>query len=287
MKSSIGRLTLLAFSVSIAFSQTNFKWTKNTVALPSESELHIVLAGGQPCHSVVGVRVDASAEPSLSLTEVALERPGDVRDMAFRRISRATSMSTERFSVEGSTIRVVCDGNPDAVLNIYVSTRQPINISVSNPSGAVANLAVHDGVVIRDGVAVHVKPVGMHQLIMEAVSPLTGSSASSTFHAGDTVSLTELKSHIRTYSEPKLSLSGTQATAGVLRLQIDETGRVADVSGPSVALLDAQALQTIRTWVFQPFTMAGSVTKATGTIPFRIAADGRVSSALAPDAQVH
>jgi len=272
----------------MAFSQTNFKWTKNTVALPSESDLNIVLAGSQPCHSVVGVRVDASAEPSLSLTEVVLERPGgDARAMVFRRFSRATAMPTERFSVEGSTIRVVCDGNPDAVLNIYVSTRQPIHISVDNPSGAVVRLSVHDGVVIRDGVAVHVKPAGMHQLIVEAVSPFTGPSASSTFFPGDTVTLMELKSHIRSYSEPKLTLSGTTATAGVLRLKIDETGRVSDVSGPSVALLDAQALQTVRTWVFQPFTAAGSVTKVTGAIPFRIAADGRVSTALEPAAEVH
>jgi hypothetical protein len=207
--------------------------------------------------------------------------------MAFRPISRAAALPTERFTIEGNTIQVVCDGNPGAVLNIYVATRQPIKISVNNSSGAIMSLAVQDGVLIRDGVAVHVKPVGMHQLIVEGVSPFAGPAAGSIFHAGDTVSLTELKSHIQSYSEPKLRLSGTAATAGIVRLQIDETGRVADISGPFVALLDAQALETIRTWVFQPFTSAGSVTKVTGTVPFRIAADGRVSSALAPDAQVH
>lgn len=257
------------------FTQRQFTWDAFSLPLPSSNTIRIDLVGAD-CHSIVGVRVDSAAQPTVSITEV-IHEPMSNR-IPINRLHRISKPSDDRISISGDTLRVTCSIEPGASERIFVSAVEPIKVVVRKKDVLLVSLAVEHGVLIRDGLAEKTTPEGMHQLILEGASPLL-SSASLT---GTTINLTDVRTHLQVFAVPKSSAPA--GTTGLIQLTIDATGHV---TGVIARALDGGALETIRSWVFRPFVTAGQPSVARALVPFLVTEDGSVASGADPNARVH
>jgi len=271
-----------------AFSTFAQGWSSKDVPLPADlTALRLVLIGPPPCHSIIGVKVDGSANASLSMTEIIRDTVS-YRGAGLQKLSGAKALGPDRFSFDGNTLTLSCDGNPNAVLAVYASVKTKLNVSLSDSASTMSSLQVSNGIVIRDGLAANITPEGMHHLVVATLSPYVpaSSAASSAGFLGSTVSPADAKTHIQNYVQPVLASPGVRGP-GAMRIEIDESGHVSEVSGSSTTMLDSQALQTIRNWTFQPFISGGKPTKAAIAIVFHIDESGAVHTSLDPSARVY
>ena len=259
----------------LALAQRQFTWEALSLPLPDVKTIGIDLVGPD-CRSIIGVRVDAAAPPAVSITDVIVEPVTSRRP--FDRFQSTSKPSEDRISVLDDTVRVVCSAEPGASERIFVSAIQPIRVAVRKNDIPQVSVAVEHGVVIRDGVAEGTTPEGMHQLILEGVSPHLFSVSLT----GTSVSLTDVRTHLQAFAIPKSSAPA--ATTGIIQLTIDATGHV---SGAIARALDEAALETIRSWVFQPFVADGQAGPVRALVQFLVMEDGSVATSLDANARVY
>lgn len=260
---------------ALAMAQRPFTWDAFSLPLPNEKTIRIDLVGPD-CHSITGVRVDSAAHPAISITDVIYEPATSGRP--FNVLHHISKPSDDRISLSGDTLRVVCSAERGASERIFISAAQPIKVAVRQNDVLLASVAVEQGVQIRDGVAESTTPEGMHQLILEGTSPLLSSASLS----GRTISLADARTHLQIYENPRSSSAA--GTSGLIQLTIDATGHV---SSAVAKTLDEGALETIRSWAFQPFVTAGQPSAARVYVPFRVMEDGSVACGVDPKARVH
>jgi len=256
-------------------AQRQFTWETFSLPLPNVKTIRIDLVGPD-CHSIIGVRVDPAEQSAVSITDVIHEPMSS--GMPLNRVHSISKPSVDRISATGETLRVVCSGEAGSSERIFISAAEPIKVAVRKNDVLLVSLAVEHGVLIRDGVAQSTIPEGMHQLILEGVSPIL-SSASLT---GTTINLIDVRTHLQAFTIPKSSAPA--GTSGLIQLTIDATGHV---TGAVARTLDEGALEAIRSWVFRPFVTAGQPSSARALIPFLVTKDGSVASGVDPDARVH
>jgi len=257
------------------FTQRQFSWDALSLPLPNQKAIRIDLVGAD-CHSIIGVRVDRAAQSTVSIADV-IHEPMSSR-IPINRLHRISKPANDRISISGDTLRVVCSVEAGASERVFISADQQIKVAIRKNDVLLVSVAVEQGVLIRDGLAESTTPEGMHQLILEGVSPLL-SSANLT---GTTRNLTEVRMHLQTFTIPKSS--APVGTTGLIQLTIDPTGHVSGAVAPN---LNEGALETIRSWVFTPFVTGGQPSTAHSLIPFLVTQDGSLACGIDPNARVH
>ena len=259
--------------------------SENTIPFSGVTSLQVVLVGPPSCHSLIGAKIDATGPESLSIAEVNFTYR-NYRGVPLPQMPHVSALAADRFALVGSKLSVSCSARADTTLVIHASATTPINISVANSFGVLANVRVLEGIIIRDGIAESATSQGLADLILRSTFPFTPSSSTPGVYGkliDSTISLTDAKAHLRSYARP--TLNSTRTGIGVLRLEIDETGHVSGVTERSFPLFDAHALDTVRGWAFEPFAPAGKPIKVIAAIPFHVDAAGVVITGLDPSAK--
>jgi hypothetical protein len=262
------------------------QWSSNNITLNADlSDLRIVLVGPAPCRSVIGMKAKSETQSAISIAEM-VPTFKNYHGVALPALPFARPVPEGRISYQNQTLRIVCSGKPDSVIDVFVATKGVVNLSLSTPTVPNVEMRVQDGVIITDGVAANVRPEGLHHLVLQSSSQFTPAPTMSYGKLMNAnVTLADAKNHVRTYEQPRLRIP-QNGGVGVLTLEIDESGHVAAVSGASVKMLDGEAVDMIRAWVFEPFSLDGKPARVVAAIPFHIDAAGTIMTALDPSAHV-
>jgi len=237
---------------------------------------------------VIGIQAKSETQAAISVAEI-VPNFKNYRGVALQALPFARPVAEDRISYQKRTLRIVCSGKADAVIDVFVATRGIIDLSLSTPSASSIDMRVQDGVIITDGVATNARPEGLHHLVLQSSSqfaPTPANAAGAAKLMNATVTLAETKNHVRGYAQPRLRVP-LKPGPGVLNLEIDESGHVAAVSGASAKMLDGEAIDMIRAWVFEPFSVQGKLARVTVAVPFHIEATGTIMTALDPSARLY
>ena len=280
-------IVIVITSVLVCSAAADAQWTSSNITPNSDlSDLKIVLVGPAPCRSVIGLKAKSETQSAISIAEV-VPAFKNYHGVALPALPAAKPVPEGRISYDNQTLRIVCSGKPDSVIDVFVAAKGFVNLSLSTPTVPNVEMRVQDGVIITDGVAANVRPEGLHHLVLQSSSQFTPAPTMSYGKLMNAnVTLAEAKTHVRTYEQPRLRTTQARGV-GVLTLEIDEFGHVAAVSGASVKLLDGDTVDIIRGWVFEPFSSEGKPTRVVAAIPFHIDAGGTLMTALDPSAHVY
>jgi len=237
---------------------------------------------------MIGIQARSEMQASIAAAEIVPNFKNH-RGAALQVLPGATRVAEDRISYQNGTLQIVCSGKLDAMIDVFVAARGTVDLSLSTPGAASIDLQVQDGVIISNGVVTNVRPEGIHHLVLQSSSqfPPTPAQAVGVGKLLDAnVSLGETKNHVRSYTQPRLRVP-MKPGLGVLRLEIDESGHVGSISGASAKLLDSEAMETIRAWLFEPFALQGRLARVVAAVPFHIDPTGTVITALDPSARLY
>ncbi|HBY59906.1 MAG TPA: hypothetical protein DEH78_08785 [Solibacterales bacterium] len=247
---------------------------------PGAKSLEIHLAGSEPCHSIIGVRIGEHLASNVQLQEVARTRR-DIRGIPIGSVAGWRAVPVGRYSLEAGRLAVSCSDTAARTISLFVTSPTPLVVKYFKNGLLGTVLSVQDHVVLRDGVASVARPENLAHLALLSVdsfAPAHPTAIGTARLLDATVNTAEMRSHLDRYAQPKLERPFSRSP-GVLRLEIDSEGFVTDVSGPSVASLSQDAMAAVRSWKFRPFPGRQKVVAA---VAYQVDAHGILQTTLDP-----
>lgn len=284
-------LLSVLFPLAAQRTSSTFNWTSENVALTAElNQVNVDLGNGSAIPFVLGLRVDSLGPNTASLIDIGYTKQQMRGGAVLRRLTSITPVPKQRYSISDNTIHLVCSPDPGAVTALFIVVTKRVTLRVISQDGLVVNRVVSDGVVVQNGVVSSVVPEGIHQLplfVFNPDTPMRGPSEPTPKGGAHSVNLASLRSHLINFERPSAADGATRSRAASLKIEIDNMGHVASVSGWGVSLLSAEGLNTVKNWTFTPFSVAGNSVRIVADVPFRIESDGTVACALDPLARAY
>ncbi|SRR5579884_596000 len=283
-------LMLIAFRIEAQASHKSIlESPRSAIELPPMSQNLTIDIGDVPAvsHWAIGVKVANDRPASLTATVISYTQGPSGRAPS-QMISGIRDLSSSEVSIKTGSIAIVSQLVKGSSLLVYVSLPALGAITVSQNSKIVAQAAVQDSLIIRDGAALSGPLHGFGDLLLTlGRSPsfsteATGSMLSNGRYAP---TISELRQHLANYADlgsaSKPDAPGIFAT---VRLRIDKSGGVVEILSNHISAAPlSQIGPTMKMWSFTPFIVNGQAMEATIVLPIFIDSEGRLFSAISPN----
>ncbi len=267
----------------------SWQFRKSNVAVVN-GQLRLVLTQtARDSDWIVGVRAEANAtDAQIVVGKVTFSQPR-ASELPVRIITEIVDWPATQVKMQPGVVEAIGLREPVGALLVFLAVPRGTSVSLNKDGTVVLQASVIDSLMLYNGNIVPERIVGVSSIIQRLIHPTRRQDSTELIRGpnGDYVAMRPgVRSHAVALRKPehpdRYALSKRTAEV-LLRIKIDETGRVVDVidvSGPDPFLKVARS--ALWESQFRPFTANGTAVPVMASIIFQFHGDGAVTS---PDIQ--